>query len=226
MMNMNRIYRFASLAILFGTAHASLAVTVDVTSGATGTAHPGQSFNETRGVTATLLGSTDLNLLAMRLDEFTIGLAPGGTVGARVYATTGTLIAAADRSVPQGSDQSISIPISATLTAGSTYRFAFFISNGDVGGSGNMFDPDPQGAFGFSYVDSSGLFRFTDARSNAGDIFPTTPNIFVPRMFLEVRAVPEPALLWLMLGGLVVVVGISRQRSSVVARGQDFQSGV
>ena len=223
---MNITYRLASLAIVLAVAQTSLAVTVDMTSGTAGTAHPGQSFNETRGVTATLLGSVDLNLLSMRLDEFTIGLAPGGTVGARVYADTGTLIASADRQVAQGADQSITIPISATLTAGSTYRFAFFISNGIDGGSGAMFDPDPQGAFGFSYVDSSGLFRFADVRADPGDIFPTTPNIFVPRMFLEAQPVPEPALLWLVLGGLTGLAVVFRKRSSVAPLNGNFESGV
>ena len=61
---MNIIYRLASLAIFLAVAETSFAVTVDMTSGATGTAHAGQSFNETRGVTATLLGSVDLNLLS------------------------------------------------------------------------------------------------------------------------------------------------------------------
>ncbi len=202
---MSIIYRLASLAILLGIAETSLAITVDMTSGTAGTTHLGQSFNETRGVTATLLGSTDFNLLSMRLDQFDIALAPGGTVGARVYSDTGALIASADSAVAQGADQSITIPILATLTAGSTYRFAFFINNGGVGGSGDMFDPDPQNAFGFSYVDSNGLFRFSDARSNASDSFPTTPNIFVPFMFLETRAVPEPALFWIVLVGLIVL---------------------
>ncbi len=69
---MSIIYRLASLAILLGIAETSLAITVDMTSGTAGTTHLGQSFNETRGVTATLLGSTDFNLLSMRLDRFNI----------------------------------------------------------------------------------------------------------------------------------------------------------
>ena len=215
---MSIIYRLASLAILLGIAETSLAITVDVTSGTAGTTHLGQSFNETRGVTATLLGSTDFNLLSMRLDRFNILQAPGGTVGARVYADTGALIASADSAVAQGVDQSITIPILATLTGGSTYRFAFFISTVNGGASGDMFDPDPQNAFGFSYVDSNGLFRFSDARSDTADIFPTTPNIFVPFMFLETRAVPEPALFWIVLAGLIVLPIVFRKKEGVGIR--------
>jgi len=209
------LYRLASFAILLGVAQTSLAITVDMTSGTTGTAHPGQSFNETRGVTATLLGSTDISLLSMSLNKFDIGLAPGGTVGASLYTQSGALLASADSAVAQGNDQSVTIPIFATLTAGTTYRFAFFISNGVNGGSADLFDPDPQNAFGFSYVDSSGLFRLTDARSDVGDVFPATANIFVPRIVLGVQAVPEPALFWSLLVGLIVLSPIVRKRAGV-----------
>jgi hypothetical protein len=212
---MRTLRRLASFAILLGVAQTSLGITVDLTSGTTGTAHPDQSFNETRGVTATLLGSTDISLLSMSLNKFNIDLAPGGTVGARVYSLSGALLASADSSVAQGNDQSITIPIFAALTAGTTYRFAFFIRNGVDGGSADLFDPDPQNAFGFSYVDSSGLFRLTDARADPGDVFPATPNIFVPRIVMEVRAVPEPASFWCFLAGLIALAPVLRRRAGV-----------
>ncbi len=209
---MRSAYRLVFLALLLGTGETGQAITVDLTSGTTGIMYLNQSFNETRGVTAFVLGSTDLNLLSMRLDGFTIALDPGGTVRARVYADdTGALIAAADSAVSVGSGQSVTIPISATLTAGSTYRFAFFVSNEFIGGGGDMLDPDPQNALDFLYVDSTGLFRIGNAWDGFSDEFPTTPNRFVPLMFLEVASVPIPAAVWL-LGSALVVLGVMRRR--------------
>ena len=125
---MKIMYVLLSLAWVLGSTQTSQAITVDVISGTTGDVSLNQSFNETRGVTGRVLGTADLNLISMRLDEFNIGLSPGGTVGARVYANdTGALIATADGAVLVGFNQSVTIPIFATLAAGSTYRFAFFV---------------------------------------------------------------------------------------------------
>jgi hypothetical protein len=204
-----------SLALFVSSTPSGHAITVDLTSGTTGDVSFNQSFNETRGVTATVLGTGDLNLFSMRLDEFNIGLSPGGSVGARVYANdTGALIAAANTAVPVGFDQSVTIPIFTTLAAGGTYRFAFFVGNGLNGGSGDIFDPDPQNAFGFSYVESGGLFHLTNAWAIPADAFPTNPNTSIPLMFLEVRPVPEPTAFWLLASGLLpLVVIVARWRT-------------
>lgn len=196
--------RLACLVLLATLASSTHAITADLTSGTAGQLFLNQSFNETRGATAQVLGGVDLALLSMRLDGLDI-LLPGGTVGARVYANaTGTLLASANQAVSAGMNQSVTVPISATLAAGASYRFAFFVSDPPNGGAGDMFDPAPAGMLAFApFVESSGLFRVADAWSIGSDSFPTNPNGFLPRLTLEVRPVPEPGLLGLLVAGLV-----------------------
>jgi hypothetical protein len=200
---MSILSRLICFAALLGAAHGTQAVIVDLRSGTTGTVFNNQSFNETRGLSAVAQGSTDLSLTAMRLDEFNIIEPPDGTVGARVYTDSGALIASNDVTVATGFNQSVTIPIAATLGAGSAYRFAFFISNGVGGGSGDIFDPDPPGLNLTPYTDSTGLFQVTNAWSIAADAFPVNSNAAIPLMFLQVQAVPEASSLMLLVAGLL-----------------------
>lgn len=161
---------------------------IDLTSGTTGTMFFNQSFNETRGVNVTVLGS-DLQVTSMTLAEFNIA-APPATVGARVYSNTGSLLASADQSVGSGFNQSVTIPISALLQQGSTYRLAFFIEAANFGGSGDFFDPDPPGVTVTPYVDDTGSVQITQAFAFPADVFPTNLNFFVPLITVTLAACP------------------------------------
>ncbi|MGH7771675.1 MAG: SBBP repeat-containing protein, partial [Candidatus Binatia bacterium] len=159
--------------------------TIQVISGTTGTVFGGQSFNETRGVDVSVLTSSNLLVLSMTLNGLNVGQPT--FVGARIYdSSTTVLIASADTTVV--SSGPVTIPISATLVPGASYRLAFFVQAG-VSGSGDMFDPDPPGSGGFPYIESTGSLRLNSAHSIISDSFPKGPNIFVPMIDLDV--VPE-----------------------------------
>jgi hypothetical protein len=160
---------------------------IDLTTGTTGTIFFNQSFNgETRGVDVTVLGSSNLLVDSVTLREFNI-LDTAVTLGARIYSSPGgTLLASADASVDTGFNQTITIPISATLVAGTTYRLAFFIPTAQHGNSADNFDPDPVFSFaGFPYTESNGVLRIGGAWDIVGDVFPTTINASVPLMIIE-----------------------------------------
>jgi hypothetical protein len=189
------------------------AITIDLTSGTTGTTFFNQSFNETRGVDVTVLGSSDLLLTSMTLDEFNISIG-SATVGARVYqSSTGLLLDSSDVAVGSGNDQSATLPISTLLLVGQTYRVAFFITNQ---GSGDGFDASPAGLSITPYVDDTGSLRITQAFAIGADAFPTNLNAFVPFISLEARPVsaPEPAT-WMLqaLAGLWLTV-LRRRRTT------------
>lgn len=189
----------------------AVAIPVDLTSGTTTTANIGQSFNETRGVTATVLGGIDLELLSMTVSEFNIFL-PGGTVGARVYADSGALLASADAPVPTGTGQTVTIPILATLAAGDAYRFAFFVSDFQSA-STTLFDPIPSGFALTPYVDLSGLFRISATWALPSDAFPTNISTSLPHISLEVQQtiqqVPELGVGWLLASALLCVTALA-----------------
>ena len=160
---------------------------IDLTTGTTGTIFFNQSFNgETRGVDVTVLSSSNLVVDSMTLREFNI-LDTAVTLGARIYSSPGgSLLASADAFVDTGFNQTITIPISATLVAGTTYRLAFFIPTAQHGNSADNFDPDPIFSFaGFPYTESNGVLRVDGAWSIVGDIFPTTINASVPLVIIE-----------------------------------------
>ncbi|MHC4983391.1 MAG: PEP-CTERM sorting domain-containing protein [Planctomycetota bacterium] len=171
---------------------------IDVTSGTTGTTYNNQSFNETRAPDVTVLGASDLSVIAMTLNEFDI-VSGSGTVGARIYDTSTTdLIASADTGVPQGFDQSVTIPISASLLAGQTYRIGFFIYASGDQGSGDLFVPDS-----FPYTESTGLLQINQGYGLAADAFPTEFSVATPMMEI---VIPEPTTMGLLaLGGLALL---------------------
>jgi hypothetical protein len=187
------------LVVMSAAAFASAqATTVDLTSGTSGSLVFGQSFNETRGVAVTVQGASDLGLTSMTLRGLTI-TSPSATVGARVYQnSTQALIASADVAVSTGSFQDVTVPITAVLTAGRTYRLCFTVITDPGSGSGIVFDPNPPGTGGFPYTESTGLLVVVQAYSTANDEFPNIQNIFVPRISAELFpggvAVPQPAL--------------------------------
>ena len=199
-----------SIILLLGLAYNSAyAVSVDLTSGTTGTIpNVPQSFNETRAARISVLSPSNLSVSSMTLGNFNIDSGIIGTVGARIYNESGSLLAFADSAVSDGLDQSIIIPISAILVSGESYRVGFFIDAGGSGASGDMFAPDS-----FPYTETNGLFSITGAFSISSDAFPTNPNIFIHTMMgLEVSAVPIPAAVWLFGSGLLGLIGIARRK--------------
>jgi len=166
----------------------SRAVTVDLTSGTTGTlSGVPQSFNETRGVDVTVLAGVNQNVQSMTLKGLYISTA-SGALGARIYNSgNASLIATANTTVFSGSNQTVTIPISATLASGASYRVSFFVSAGGFGGSGIMFDPNPPSLGGFPYTESTGTLTINQAYSTSSDAFPANANIFVPLISLAVQ---------------------------------------
>jgi hypothetical protein len=193
-MSTRRLLCLIVIGLLAGHAAPCLALTIDLTSGTTGTDTPvPQSFNETRGVDVTIQGPGNLMLTSMTLRGLEIDLS-SGSLGARVYdSSTQALLASADVSVPVGSGETVTIPISATLVAGHSYRLSFFVSDGGNGGSGTMFDPAPAGVGGFPYTESTGRMVINQAYEAVSDAFPSNVNIFVPLMTLDVQT-PVPAV--------------------------------
>jgi len=131
------------------------------------------------------------------------------TIGARVYdSNTMTLIASADTTVSSGSILSVTIPISATLLAGSDYRLSFFVDAGGFGGSGTMFDPDPSGLGGFPYTDATGTLDINQAYAISSDSFPMNSNIFVSLITLDVSAAVPPSVPVLGYKGLALLAAL------------------
>ena len=169
---------------------------VDLASGASGSdTGGGQSFNETRGVDVSVQGTVAFAIGAMTLRGLSIDN-PTAVVGARVYdSTTHALLSSGNVTVPGGSDETVTVPISTTLAAGGTYRLCFFVDAGGAGGSAVLFDPSPPGSGGFPYPASTGSLVVVQAYDSPSDGFPSTPNIYAPLMTLETPSlvgVPSP----------------------------------
>jgi hypothetical protein len=172
----------------------AMAVNIDLTSGTTGTVDVNQSFNgESRAADVTILSAVSEQVSSMTVANVSIA-ASGATVGARIYDSSQTLIASANvPSVPVASNQTFTVPISATLVAGSSYRLAFFVSSAPSGNDGNLFDPNPPSVGGFPYTESQGLFRVNSGWDGLGDVYPNATNDSIPLMSMVVAPVPEPA---------------------------------
>jgi hypothetical protein len=204
------------LSLLLGMVHGPVnAVSVDLTSGTTGTSFLNQSFNgETRVAEVTVLGGLNLAVSSMTLNAIDIRTGTT-TMGARVYDTTGTLLAFADITPAVAENQSVTIPISTTLIAGQNYRLGFFVGSSAAGNNVDLFDPDPSGPGVTPYTETNGLFQIIGAFSGSGDGFPTNTNIGIPTMMgLEVSAVPLPGALWFFGSGLLGLIGTARRRKA------------
>jgi hypothetical protein len=172
--------------------------TIDLTSGTSGSLVPSSSFNQTRGIDVTV-GPVPggAYVQAMTLDGLSVS-SGSATVGARIYDSEATgLIASAQTTVSTGTNLSVTVPISAVLSANNDYRLAFFVSAGG-GATATLFDPDPSGSGGFSYTEEDGILEINQAYSIATDAFPTSADDLAPRIRVDVscspRAIPLPAL--------------------------------
>jgi hypothetical protein len=211
-MMLKRQFQLLLVACLLVVAHDAVALTLDVTTGTTGTEKLNQSFNdETRGVDVVVLGGDNLLLTSMTLTRVDTFFDPA-SVTALVFTDTGTLLTSGSASVPSGTELDVTIPVSATLTAGDTFRVAFYLTSGE----GDVFDPDPLTAAGFSYTESQGLLQVTGAFLGSGSGFPTGVNGGVPFMSLEVT-VPEPTAPVLLTVGLLAGITVRRRRATRTA---------
>ena len=161
----------------------------DITTGSTGILHPGQSFNETRAVDVTVLGSTNRIVENLALK----GLNPGtlsATVGARIYdSTTQALIASANITVSGGgSNLTLTVPLSATLVSGQNYRIGFYVETNPLWqASGNLFVPFSSLQNQVPYTEDTGVFRINSAHAIGSDGYPANPNLATPQMTIQTR---------------------------------------
>jgi hypothetical protein len=160
----------------------------NVVTGTTGTIIYSQSFNETRAVNVTLIGASDRITESLTLNGLNLGAADSALVGGRIYDnSTQMLIAYYDVKVAGGGNNvSVTIPISATLVHGRSYRIGFYVETDPLSqASGNFFiqstgSPIP-------YTEDSGILRINSAHSIGSDSFPSNSNSFVPQMVIHTR---------------------------------------
>ncbi len=156
-----------------------------MTLGMTGSIRIGQSYNETRALSATVLGSKDRIIDSITLSGLNLGSAEFGAIGARIYdEETQTLVASTDVTAVGGNNNiAVTIPISTVLTAGKTYVIGCYVQTTPPSvASGNFFQPDA-----FPYVENEGVFRINSSHSISSDGFPSNPNIFVLQLILNTR---------------------------------------
>ena len=167
----------------------SLGAVVDsnLISGATGTPISGQSYNETRALDVTVLSPRDLSVERMVLDGYRFSSTGDAVVGARIYdSSTNALVSTSqDVNLPGPSiGVPISIPVSATLVSGRSYRLGFYVlGNPQSSSSGDFFQPAS-----FPYVENAGLFRINSTHSVAADAFPQLPNLDAPRVTISTHS--------------------------------------
>ncbi|MDX8410717.1 MAG: hypothetical protein R8K46_02425 [Mariprofundaceae bacterium] len=164
----------------------------DVTTGTTGTLHMNQSFNETRAILVTVLGTTDRIIESLTLKGLNISGDISALVGARIYVEgTQILVASSDTTVPGGNNNvTVSIPITSTLVSGQSYRIGFYVQTAPLGAaSGNVFKPD---SFSdplnqISYTETTGIFKINSAHAVGSDSFPVNWNISTPQLTIRTR---------------------------------------
>jgi hypothetical protein len=183
------LLRLFALTILY-VPLTSEATTVDLVSGIIGTFSSDQGFDGTQAVDIRSIAPVGLTISSLTLREYSARTAE--TLGARIYdEQTEMLLAAENIPVGLASDQSITIPMVATLAVGHTYRIGFFssfaVASGiDVGAPTPSFTP---------FIERSGLFAITGVFRSNVDAFPADPYRYLPFISLEVMqvaaAVPE-----------------------------------
>jgi len=171
---------------IYETLSAPAAVDSNLISGATGVPKPGQSYNETRALDVTVLIPGGLAVERMTLDGYRFVGSGSALVGARIYAgSTQALVSTSqDVSISGPSvDVPITIPVSATLASGGSYRIGFYVmGNPPALSSGNLFE-----TASFPYTDLSGRFRINSTHGVGADAFPQGTNAFAPRVTVRAR---------------------------------------
>jgi len=160
--------------------------------GIAGTLHNVQSFSGTRAVDVTAISKTDHIIEGFTIDGLNFEGANSAFVGARIYnSATKKLLACSNVTVPGGSNRvTVTIPISATLIPGQSYRLGCYIKTEPLGKDlGDFFqatafsdinDPKP-------YNEASGMFTINSAYSIESDVFPSVKSTLIPQMSIFTR---------------------------------------
>lgn len=201
-MIMKKVYILLALLSCVTCTYSQINLTSGVTGTITGVA---QSFNETRGVDVNVISPVDLPLTSMTLHRFFSGTGDSAYVGARIYnPSNGMLLASNMVSVYNVVNGAVSVPISYTLVSGMSYRISFFCGgpNPPTHNSAAEFQPGS-----LPYNEGSNLLQIVHAYAYPADTFPSTTNIFVPIITLnletsginttiikdEIKVFPNPA---------------------------------
>src|SRR5262249_29376981 len=129
----------------------------------------------------------------------------GGTIGARIYNSATQALVASANTTASGTNLTVTIPISATLTPGVAYRIAFYNS---AGGAADVLDPTPAGAAVTPCNDTTGYPHVSATSSATGDVFPNGLNPSLP--YIPVTgsfAGPPTAYYSISAGGAQLVIG-------------------
>ena len=142
-----------------------------------------------------------------------MGVSASGTLGARIYdSVSGTLLSSGSAPVAAGANQSLTVPVIATLATGHTYRVGFFLDVGGSAGSGDFIDVNPPGLPITRYTENTGLLQITGTFQQLTDSFPTNQNFGLPFISLDVTPVPEPSKWVSLAAGLLMLVMVGYKR--------------
>ena len=179
---MKKIFTLLAFLFWFSNVHSQINLASGVSGTITGVA---QSFNETRGVDVNVISPVDLPITSMTLHRFFSGTGDSAYVGARIYnPSNGMLLASNMVSVYNIVNGAVSVPISYTLVSGMSYRISFFCGgpNPPTHNSAAEFQPGS-----LPYNEGSNLLQIVHAYAYPADTFPSTTNIFVPIITLNLE---------------------------------------
>jgi hypothetical protein len=178
--------------LTFGGAASAYPPTCDSTV-TTGCAVGVQLLNQTRAAQVTVLpGLGPVLVQSITLYDLNIAADPSWTtVRAKIYNSDGTLNASAQISVsPTTPQQEVTIPISATLVEGGTFRVGFYVSTS----TGNPVPATflvPTGWQSPSnsppYNETTGFFKIESSWESPGDTFPSNNSLNVPKIVISGR---------------------------------------
>ncbi len=198
------------LWVLIASTTGTAARAIDVTAGTSGSTSTTSVSNQTRGVDVTVLGTSSLSVESLTLPGIVLGPATIGVIGARIYdSATSALIASGTETILAGS--TVTVPLAATLSPGQSYRIAFHL---DPDGEGivillGLFDPDPSGAGGFPYTESSGQLQINGGFSSGSDSFPSTSQNSLPAIQVQLASNPTAVPTVSETGLLVLVLTLA-----------------
>jgi hypothetical protein len=151
-----------------------------------------QTLNETRAAQVTVLpGLGPVFVESITVYDLNASAGNTGTsFRARIYNSDGTLNASGQVTVSGGSFQEVTIPISATLAEGGTYRVGFHVntSTGNAVPATFLVPTDWQTPGNTpAYTETTGTFRIEASWDSPGDVFPTNGNLSVPKIMISGR---------------------------------------
>lgn len=160
---------------------------IDITSGGSGVAVPGQSFNETRGTE--VKANENITIHSVTLHHFNTGR-DSAFVGLRIYdSATGSIIHTQDRVIGAGNDVSVSFSTAFDFQQSKSYRISFYaygFGNNNSSGSFTGYKPN------FPYTESEGMLLVNGAYSLGTDAFPINSNLFSPYFTMKYSRLSTP----------------------------------